>query len=387
MPSARVYHPQTPASPETFAGRQEMQAYVGEALETARELARGSSMLLHGYRGSGKTSALRKIEALVLVAEPKAVVVEIPLRVPSSEAMLVHAIAEQSSRTLATRPGLPSKVKRSLKTLSAVSVLGTGVERVPAEVRPPSHPLTVWRETLDALRGTPIFCICIDDAELLRAEEIGILKTMAETSSPVPILLAVAGGPELREKLSQKDASPILRVFSGAVFDIGQFTLDETREALEAPLKAAHVTSRWDSSAVGALHHLSHGYPYLVQCFAAAVYREGNAITAEDVRRKTPQALQLASSWLERELADASDEDIRTFAKITSLGRSDLRADDISRLGIEYAYVGRLVKEGALKRLARGHYEIRKAPAIAYFHALRRGLTLEQGDAPQGGTS
>jgi hypothetical protein len=59
---------------------------------------------------------------------------------------------------------------------------------------------------------------------LLREDEIGILRTMAEANSPVPILLAVAGGPELREKLSQKDASPLLRVFSGAVFDIGALT-------------------------------------------------------------------------------------------------------------------------------------------------------------------
>jgi hypothetical protein len=315
---------------------------------------------------------------MVLSAAPGAVVVEVPLRVPSSEAMLIHAIVEQMRRSLAARAGVPARVRRALETLSAVSVLGTGVERATAPAAPPSHPLSIWRDALDAVRETPILCLCIDDAELLRADEIGILKTMAETDSPVPILLAVAGGPELREKLSQKDASPLLRVFSGAVFDIGAFTSDETREALEAPLAATKSRTRWDASAIAAVHHLTHGYPYLVKCFAAAVFREGARLTSQDVRERTPQALVWASSWLERELPDASDSDIRSFARIASLGRSEIRSEDLRRLGVGYAYVGRLAAEGVLKRLARGHYELRKAPAIAYFHALRRGLSIDE---------
>ena len=222
----RLYDPQTPVSPESFAGRLEMRAFVQEALETAKGLHKGSSMLLHGYRGSGKTSAIRKVESMVLSAAPGAVVVEVPLRVPSSEAMLIHAIVEQMRQSLAARKGVSAMVRHTLETLSAVSVLGTGVERNVAPAAPPSHPLSLWRDALEAVRGTPILCVCIDDAELLRADEIGILKTMAETDSPVPILLVVAGGPELREKLSQKDASPLLRVFSGAAFDIGAFTRD-----------------------------------------------------------------------------------------------------------------------------------------------------------------
>ncbi|MCI4323733.1 MAG: AAA family ATPase [Thermoplasmata archaeon] len=376
----RVYDPQTPASPESFAGRSELQEYVREALDTGARLGKGSSMLLHGYRGSGKTSALRKIQSIVLSTAPDAVVVEVPLRVPSSEAMLIHAIAEQIRRTLAARPGLSTKVRRALDSLSAVNVLGTGVERTVSGVPGSTHPLTVWNDALGALQGVPILAICIDDAELLRAEEIGILKTMAETASPIPILLAIAGGPELKEKMSQKDASPILRVFSGAVFDIGQFTETETREALDAPLKRAKISIQWDPSAVGTLHHLTHGYPYLVQCFAAATFDQRHSPTSADVRLQTPAALQLAASWLERELPDASDEDIRAFARIAGLGRSDLGASDIRSLRIDYRYITRLVAEGVLKRLARGHYELRKAPAIAYFHALRRGLVLEPVD-------
>ena len=89
-----------------------------------------------------------------------------------------------------------------------------------------------------------------------------------------------------------------------------------------------------------------------------------------------PSALDLASSWLERELRDASDEDIRAFAKIAGLGQSEIRSAEVTRLGINHVYLVRLTERGVLKRLSRGRYELRMAPAVAYFHALRRSIKL-----------
>ena len=368
------YTPQTPASPETFAGRHEMLDYVREATETARQHRRGRSILLHGYRGSGKTSALRKIEAMVVEVESTSVVVEVPLRVPSSEALLLHAIAEQVRRSIARHAGTSARVRQALQSLSSITVLGSGVQRVPPTPEAALHPLTIWADVLEALDGVPVFCLCIDDAELLETEQVGILKTIAESASPTPIVMIVAGGPELIEKLSMRGGSPVLRAFSGAIFDLGQFTLEETREALEAPLRHLKSPAHWEEQAVTAIHHLTHGYPYLVQCFAAATYLGGRRITASDVQSKVPQALRLAASWLERELPRASDEDIRTFVKIANLGQSEMSSEDLRPLEIVPAYLSRLERAGVLKRLARGHYELRMAPAVAYFHALRRGL-------------
>lgn len=370
------YDPQRPASPRTFAGRKELIAFVENALQVGAVLQRGSAMLLSGYRGSGKTSGLRKIQAIVREKAPTAIVVEVPLRVPSSEAMLVHGIAEMVRRQVASKPRLTIRMKQALESLNSITVLGSGFQRTTPRGVTPSTLLTVWRDALTVLEDLPILCICIDDAELLKTGEIGILKTMVETEAAVPLLMAVAGGPELMEKLSHRESSPILRAFSGAVFDIGQFTLEETQEALEAPLKSVKGTGRWESSAVRAIYHLTHGYPYLVQCFAAATYREGRRLNENDVQDAVPEALKLASSWLERELPEASDEDIRSFAKLAGLNKGDLRSADVLRLGINHIYLARLTAQGVLRRVARGHYELRKAPAIAYFHALRRGLDL-----------
>jgi len=350
--------------------------FVGNAIEVGKTLHRGSAVLLYGYRGSGKTSALRKIQSVVRAATPRAIIVEVPLRVPSSEAMLVHGIAEMVRGQVAVQTGLNARMKQALERLNSVTVLGSGIGMTRAHPVSPSALLGVWKDALMVLGGLPLLCICVDDAELLKSGEIGILKTMVESDSPVPLLICVAGGPELLEKLSQREASPILRAFSGANFDIGQFTLEETREALEAPLRAAKGTARWEQKAVDTIQRLTHGYPYLVQCFAAATYREGQRLKEDDVEKAIPAALGLASSWLEREIPEASDEDIRAFAKIAGLGKSELRSADALRLGINHIYLSRLAKLCVLKRLARGHYELRKAPAIAYFHALRRGLDV-----------
>ena len=368
------YNPQIPASPEAFAGRHEMLAHVQAALEAAVGQRRGQSILLHGYRGSGKTSALRKIQAMATAADPAGLIVEVPLRVPSSDALLIHAIAEQVRRVIARQSSPSARVKRALQSLNSISILGSGVQRTPPAPESALHPLTIWSDIIEAMEGRPFLCLCIDDAELLEAEHVGILKSIAEWPSPTPILMVVAGGQELLERLSVRGGSPVLRTFSGAVFDIGQFTLAETREALETPLLRLGVRTSRDQAAVGLIHHLTHGYPYLVQCFAAAAYEPDRTISERRVRESTPEALRVASSWLERELPHASDEDIRTFVKIANLGRSEMTSEDLAPLNLIPAYLSRLERAGVLKRVARGHYELRLAPAVAYFHALRRGL-------------
>jgi hypothetical protein len=368
------YDPQRPATPESFAGRRELVTFVERAIETGTTLHRGTAILLHGYRGAGKTSALRKIESIVRSSAPRSIVIEVPLRAPSSELVLIQSFAELIQQQVDLEASIPQRVKRALSLVKSVSVLGTGVERSSGPRPVHSTPIAVWKDVLAALRGISVLCVCLDDAELLKVGEVGILKTIVETDSPMPVLIAVAGGPDLLEKLSARDTSPILRAFSGAIFDIGQFSLEETREALLAPLASIVKPSEWDATAIQEIHHLTHGYPYLVLCFAAATYRERTVLTAKDVKFSIPASLKLAASWLDREMPQASDEDIRAFARIATLGKSQLRSSEMLRVGVNPIYVSRLVSLGVLKRVSRGAYELRKAPAVAFFHILKRGL-------------
>ena len=371
----KPYLPGQPADPATFAGRAEMISAVREILEEAQHFRESSALLLHGYRGSGKTSAIRKIEALVRETVSGALVTEIQLRAQSSEEHLLLSIVKDLQRQLETREKLDRRIKEWMGRVSSVMVAGTGFTLGPKGETTVAQGLTLWRSCVDALRDEPLLLVCIDDAELLDTTGLGTLKTIAESHPPVPVILVVAGGVELGERLSKKDASPIARIFSGAVFDIGEFTLGETSEALKAPVERKKGTGLWTEEGIKEVHRLSHGYPYLVQCLAAASYAEGISIGPEHIRGRLPEALRIGARWLERESFEMSDEDVRAFAKIAATGKGVLRSSEILLLGIQNEYISRLSRLKILKRVARGQYELRKAPAIAYYHALRRGIS------------
>lgn len=369
------YDPGVPANPETFAGRQVLLDAAKDCVEKALRWKRGSALLLYGYRGSGKTSALRKIEELVLERTPRAVTAEIQPRAPLGDLALLSAIAEEVQQATRKVPDLPSKVRAALKQLSSISVMGTGVGVSDRRGAPLSNPMTIWRDTLDALQSVPVVVVMIDDAEFLDSSALGVLKTLAEMNSPVPIILVVAGGLELLDRMSKHQYSPILRNFSGAMFDIGTLSPEETGVALTAPLQAVQSGSRWTAEAATSVFQLTHGYPYLVQCVAHATYREGAVIRPSDVQEAIPRALSIGASWMDTEVNDASDEDIRVFVRIANLNQPHFKAAVAMKAGVPTIYLGRLTKRGILRRLSRGRYELRKAPVIAYYHALKRGLT------------
>ena len=370
----KPYAPGQPADPESFAGRTKLIETVHGVLDEAIQLRRSSALLVQGYRGSGKTSAIRKIEALTRDAVPGSLVAEVQLRSRSSEEHLLLSIVRDIHQQLETRQTLGSQVKDWMGRVSGLSMAGTGITFGPKTNLGATGGLTLWKSCVTALEKEPLLLVCIDDAELLDATGLGVLKTIAESHPPVPVILVVAGVRELWEALV-KEASPIARIFSGAIFDVGEFTLDETKGALEAPVTKINGSGRWTEDGVREVQKLSHGYPYLVQCFAAAAYTEGISITAHRVEESLSSALDIGRGWLERECRNLSDEDIRAFAKLAASGKAVFKSGEINALGVQNVYVSRLKRMKVLTKVSRGIYELRKAPAIAYYHALRRGIT------------
>lgn len=370
------YDPQRPTAPEAFAGREELVEWGAKALESARVRRASGAALVHGHRGSGKTSALRKIEAMARSSGLAPIVVEIPLHERSSDADLLDAIVEEI-RSFARRNRSVSGRWRTLVsrlTSVQVSAFGAAVEVGSVPTPSPATALAAWRETLAALQGIRLVVICVDDAERLDAAGIGTLKTVAEAETPLPVLLVVGAGPEFLRRLATHEFSPVARAFSGAVFSMAALTIPETGEALAAPLRAAHASGRWTTAGVARIHELSAGYPYLVKCLAHAAYAEGEEMGRADVDRAVPRALEVAAPWLDQEIPEASDGDIRTFARLVRSGAGPWQSREILELGINSIYIGRLCRLEVLKKVGTGRYELRKAPVVALFHELRRKL-------------
>ena len=254
---------------------------------------------------------------------------------------------DEIRRTVRVRSDSGSLFKRISERLARIdlTVLGTGVGVTTTPGARYSNPLTIWRTCIDELGGVPLVLICIDDAELIEPAGLGTLKTLGESSGDVPVMLAVAGGPDFLARLSQRGSSPVARVFSGATFDMEELRLDETREAVLAPVRASggRATGIWADAAIARIQDLSHGSPYLVQCLAYAAYRDESEITEGGVDASIRAAVTVAEPWLRQEIPHASDEDILSFLKLAETRKPNFRSAEILGLGIQSPYVGRLV--------------------------------------------
>ena len=223
--------------------------------------------------------------------------------------------------------------------------------------------------------GMPLLVVGIDDADQLSGDGLGCLKAMAEVRSPIPILLVVTGAHDIEAKMRRLKASPVARIFSGGRFTVGELSREETTAALNGPLRGVKDPGVWSEKAIDFIQEQTHGYPYLVQCYARAAYASGRAIDQSTVAEAVPKALEVAAPWLESQLPGASTGDVRAFVTIAELHKSRLSSAEILGQDISSVFVSRLERAGVLHRVVRGQYELTMAPAVAYYKMQRMGLT------------
>lgn len=367
------YDPQIPARPEYFGGRKEVLKKLKEKIELSVESKNSGGILIYGHRSVGKTSLIDKMVNEISQSEyfpNNILIVGRRLSKPTTENELYQMLIEEATHEIEKRKNWINKMKDKSQIISGLNIFGVGVNL--NDVPKGYTPYYSWKRLVDNLNGVDLILISIDDADFLSKDAIGQLKTIVEDRLQIPVLLIISGFVGFEEKLVD-DYSPVARVFSGANYNIGKFSFDEVKEVLLKPLEKRKVT--WGEDAIKKVHKLTVGYPFLVQCLAKASYIEEGVITTEIVDSKLDEAINLAESWLNHEIPDASDLDIISFAKLADLNQDIIQSNKITSLGISALYVERLVKLGVLKRQRRGKYSIDKSPMIAIFEMLKRGLS------------
>ncbi|MCL5680098.1 MAG: ATP-binding protein [Candidatus Marsarchaeota archaeon] len=364
---ANPYNPQNPANPNYFGGRNEYLKLIKEKIEGSISYKRSSGILVYGYRGIGKTSMLYKIAA---EAEKvgKNIIVYRRLGSTTTDKDLYRLISEEVIEAVRKNSAIKSIIESVKDNVSRVHTPLLDLD-IKTEIEKSSYYL--WQKVRDGIAGMDFIMIEIDDADYLSSEALGELKSIVEAQSKTPLLLVVSGGESFEEKLD-KDYSPIARIFSGASFNLGSFTLSEIREVLQEPVKG--TDTNWSEEAINKVNDLSNGYPYLVQCIAAASYIENGVITKERVEERLKVALEIGKPWLNNEIKTASDSDISSFFRIAKLNKQDFTSAELLNEGISAVYVGRLVRLKVIKKISRGRYKLIKAPIIAYYHMLVRGI-------------
>jgi AAA+ ATPase superfamily predicted ATPase len=367
------YDPATPARPEYFGGREQVLKKVRERIEMAKEHKKSGGILIYGHRGVGKTSLINKIINEMSGNEDKPsniLIINRRLARTTNDQELYSLISEELIQQIDKRKSILEKIKNKAKSISGLNAFSLGIEINKNTSEKSSY--HKWRTYIENLKEVELILIAIDDADFLSLEAIGELKTIVEEVSNIPILLTISGFIDFEDKLVDK-YSPVARIFSGANFNIGRFSLEETKEVLTKPL--VNEKTEWEEKAINKVHSITNGYPYLIQCLASASYLENQPITEDRVKENIKNAISIGQSWLDHEIPDASDQDVVSFSKIAGLNKNIIQSTEISKAGVSPPYVGRLVKLKILKKLRRGRYSIEKSPMTATFELLKRELS------------
>ncbi len=367
------YDPQTPARPEYFGGREHILNKVKERIVIAKEHKKSGGILIYGHRGVGKTSLINKIISEMSGSEEnlsEILIINRRLARTTNDQELYLLLNEELIQQVEKRKNLIDKIRNTARCVTGMGAFNFSLD-ITKEKNSRSQ-YHRWKENIECLKNVGLILIALDDADWLSIEAIGELKTIVEEISHVPILLTISGFIDFEEKLVDK-YSPVARIFSGANFNIGRFTLEETKEVLSKPLTGEKTF--WAEEAIVAVQKVTGGYPYLIQCIASASYLENQTITKDGVESNIKNAVRIGQSWLDHEIPDASDQDVISFARIAKLNKDVVQSTEIGRVGVSPPYVGRLVQLNILKKLRRGKYSVEKSPMIATFELLKRDLS------------
>ena len=217
-----------------------------------RDLQRGAALadfvVLYGPRGNGKTALLRWVEARARENS-------------GLDTYWLTADEVPEPGTLARRLELGSWLGKLQP--ESVSIAGVGVS-----LGTPRDPPRLAEALEERARARPLL-VLLDEAHTLKPE-IGrwLLNAAQAAGSQAPFLLALAGTPDLRARLSEMGASFWSRATQ---LPIGRLTEDEAADAVSRPLSTEGFEIEAD--ALARIARESHGYPFFTQLWGGAIWR------------------------------------------------------------------------------------------------------------------
>ena len=245
-PALNPFQPGTGRLPPYLAGRRSEQRLFRAHLRTlARGVPVAAEVVLCGPRGNGKTALLRWIRREAASALDTLWLTPSRWRDVGELAALVQP-----------DPGIRQLLR------DEVAALG-GKWRLAGDRLPLEEALVV------RARRRPLLLL-LDEAHTLGPESGRALLNAAQTvGGEAPLLLVLAGTPDLRARLSGIEASFWNRA---RTLPIGRLDDEAAAEAIRRPLAAGGMGI--EDAALHRILRASHGYPYFVQLWGEAVWEQ-----------------------------------------------------------------------------------------------------------------
>lgn len=276
---AGPFLPGTGRLPPYLAGREAEQSLFRQCFEGLRQgKSAGGEVIVHGPRGNGKTALLRWVESEAEAGD-------------GLDACWLTGSQVPEPASLARRLELGSFFRR--RQPESVSAGGFGVS-----FRDESDPLLLADALEKRARARPLLLL-VDEAHTLEPSVARWLLNAAQAAgSRAPFLLALAGTPDLRARLSEAGASFWNR---SVKLPIGLLDESAAAAAVSRPLEAEGIAL--EPEARERIVRESHGYPFFTQLWGRAVWGAiGRA--PEIVRTVTAAVVEEAAAEFEAEKDD-----------------------------------------------------------------------------------
>ena len=322
-----LFRPGDGALPPALTGRDVQQAVLSRCLaDLDAGFAPPHDVVLLGPRGNGKTTLLNWFRG-VCAKKSVDVVALTPQRVPTHEAL---------AKALAPRRGIAKWLPRAAQT----DLTGALTARC---------------------RRRPL-ALLVDEAHTLDSKMGGILLNASqEVRADAPFLLVLAGTPGLPDRLSETGASFWSRLGEG-LLGVGRLDDASARAALSEPLQAHGVDI--DADALDAVIEHSQRYPYLIQLWGDALWKqhtttEATRIDAAAVASARPNVAAQVADYYQSRYDELRTEGVLAAAmavaplfqaRINATAQEHELDAALAKAGIEDA-AGRLLALQALNRL------------------------------------
>ena len=309
--------------PPYLAGRESEQALFRRLLGGLQDrLAPSREAVLHGPRGNGKTALLAWLQREAAAYPGVDVLRLTPADIPG-EARLVERV-------------LPTSW---LQRLAPREVSLRGITWRAGRDEP-----TPLDEVLAARARKKPLILLLDEAHTLD-EGVGyaLLNASQKVGRELPFLLVLAGTPNLRSHLNAMNASFWSRADRRPV---GRLDAEATAAAIREPLESEDIAI--DEDALAHVVRESHGYPYFVQLWGEALWRQASEAVEPNARRLiTRSAADAVQAAFDREKNDYYLDRYEELEKLQLLPVARAVADAFeARALLDDAAFGAAVVEG-----------------------------------------
>ena len=287
------YRPGAGLMPTYLAGREEDIENVEQMFQALKMNIPTQSIIFSGLRGVGKTVLINRLQK---IAESQGVFCRhIEVETRNDFVSQIATCSQTFLREVSGKEKFRNLVKKSLDAIKSLVVSfdpGDNTFSLSVQDKELYQSSNLTQSMTDVFTSigeaayeseTPI-CFFIDEIQYMKANELGSLIAALHRTNQLgyPVMIVGAGLPKIYKMLSDE------KTYSERLFlykEIGSLTAEQSRQAIEEPVKKFHVS--YTEDAVEKIISITKGYPFFIQQLCQIVYQktDENVIQCSDVER------------------------------------------------------------------------------------------------------